>query len=497
MKSNPSGFVRKIILLSEAGVILLGVVLMWRFIQVNHIRADELLSYSHSAFFTPVQAFQNIQAGVDHSYTHAVLLSIVFKLAGAGIQAQRLLSMCFWALGGFVLFRLLRKQHVAAELALLAVVLVLFSNLGIFLATDGRFYAMLFCFALLQCSQVLSLNESSGKLSWFMFLITAFLGVLTSMLYLVFLFFLLLLILFVRLKVSQVHFPLNKLLFGLLVIAGVYFVFFRIDFFIGFLEQVYVHDVVPHMPSSEQLTTPFRWIMLPHVPFASLPADAVLFSLFFTCLMFLYRKPTKGNLMYTFSFTAVLFLVLLLVMQLLLQAVAGIPVWVPRYYAIVFFCVPVLLVLMLDRVEHKMKTLLIIFLCTGMFTRLVVEFSKVPAREKMQHHMDELAAQLKTETCVVVVEQPMHPTFEFSVYGELYIRYPLLRSKMHMVLERGPMGDDYVNLLRRLGYPLQLVTQQHLPDLHSCVILQHPADKRIFDAQSTRLLFSPIAATGD
>jgi len=258
-----------------------------------------------------------------------------------------------------------------------------------------------------------------------------------------------------------------------------------------------VYDVVPRIPGSEELTIPFRWIMVPHIPFASLHADVILFSLFFSWLMFQCRKSPVGNLLYAFSFTAVGCLVLLLVMQLLLQAIAGVPVWEPRYYAIVFFLVPVLLVLLLKRVDYKMQISLIFCLCAGLISRLVVEFNKIPAREKMQYELTELATQLSNETCVVVVEKPMQPTFEFSVYGELYIRYPLLRNKMQMVFERGPMGDEYIQLLHRLRYPVNVITKQHMPDLRSCLILQHPDDKRIFAAQSTRLLFSPIAATGD
>jgi hypothetical protein len=497
MKLPASGLWGKIILLSESCLMAFGVWLMWRFIQVNHIRADELLSYWHSAFFTPTQAFQHMQAGVDHSYTHAVLLSIAFKFFGAGIEVQRLLSLCFWAMGGAVLFRLLRKQHVATEMSLLAVAFVLFSNLGIFLATDGRFYSMLFCFAIVQCHQVLSLKEPLGKLGLMVFILTALLGVLTSMLYLVFLVFLLALLLLLRVSYSYTHIPVARLCYGLLIVAGVYFIFFRIDFFIGFLQQVYVHDVVPRMPDSEQLTIPFRWLMLPHVPFLSLQTDVVLFILFFGWLIVKYRKTQTGNVLHTFTLIAVICLGLLFVAQLVLQAFVGVPVWVPRYYAIIFFGVPVLFTLLLSKVEYTIRMALIVCLCAGMFSRLAVEYNKIPAREKMQTQIAELAAQLRNESCVVVVEQPMHPTFELSVYGELFIRYPSLRSKMHMVFERGPMGDEYVQLLQKLGYPVGVTVSQQMPDLRSCLVLRHPNDNRVFEAKSTRALFSPIPTQGD
>jgi hypothetical protein len=116
-------------------------------LQVNQVRGDEFLSFLHSdpEQFDLLQVFQNIHNGADHSYLHAGFVWMAFKLFGYQIVVQRGVSMFFWLLSGGLLYVMMRKWNWSSLQISVAIALIMFSNLGIFLATDGRFYAMVFC----------------------------------------------------------------------------------------------------------------------------------------------------------------------------------------------------------------------------------------------------------------------------------------------------------------------------------------------------------------
>ncbi len=124
-----------------------GIWIMYSMLEVNTIRGDEFLSFLHSdPDWSYSDVIRHIHGGADNSYVHAIILRFAFASFGHTIVIQRSISMVAWLLGMLFLYGVIRKSNDKGFNSFL-MVFTGFSNFGFFLATDGRFYSLLFCLA--------------------------------------------------------------------------------------------------------------------------------------------------------------------------------------------------------------------------------------------------------------------------------------------------------------------------------------------------------------
>ncbi|MES2560097.1 MAG: hypothetical protein V4590_10175 [Bacteroidota bacterium] len=444
----------------------LGCWIMCAMLEVNPIRGDEFLSYLHSdPRWTYAEIIRHIQGGADNSYVHAVILRWAFGAFGHTIVVQRAVSLVAWLVGVLLLYGVIKKNNNKGFNSFL-LVCTGFSNIGFFLATDGRFYALLFLLATASLYIYLNRLRWSILVSTVLFTIVQLLGLLTSANFIVFQF------LFAGAMMGMFLFEHNRarvldagMWVGSIVVAAtVYFSFCKIPYFHSYFLSGFFTEVPIRMEDLKTFASiPFRWLMLPHIPYGSDVADVLLFVLMAGAFAGYHRKAIVTGIKSATAksrFIGLMAIGLLvgLGVQLFLYCVNGFPLWESRYYAAVFFVVPAALLLLLSDV-FTIKILLVC--CCLWLTRLaVVEYPKIGERKETlgviaQRHV-EILSQPKP---VLFAEQMQnHQSSLFVLMGNLYIRYPETRGKLFLMSD--PTVVERAAYFKRLSdwhYPMGLV----------------------------------------
>lgn len=446
-------------------IAIFGVWIIYKMIEVNAIRGDEFLSYLHSdPRWTYSQIIQHIHGGADNSYTHAIVLRWIFGLFGHTIIVQRLLSLCFWLLGSILLLRIVKTPNNKGFNSFL-LFCVGFANFGFFLATDGRFYSILFCLAVASLYVYFKKQQWKVFTSMIVFTGIQMLGLLTSPNFIVFQ------ILFVVTHIAmmvwhdrkEAFFAIIKWEACLLLSVVLYFSFFKVPYFhTYFLHGFFTSVAFSTGDIATFVSIPFRWFMLPHFPFCSDRVDGMVFLLAVIGLTgYFAKKIVSAVRLYAqvskFFVLMAIFLLLGIGIQLVLYFLIGIPMWESRYYATVFFVLP-LAVLSLLRDVLSIKIMLLI--CCLWFMRLVaVEYPKLEARR-----MDLLKV---SELQLLVMNNPKPSLFidqlenrqssQFVAMANVYIRFPNLRDKIFLQVDStSSERTAYFKRLSDWHYPIGL-----------------------------------------
>lgn len=451
--------IRNISLLLLAVSAGLGLYAMISFSELNRIRADEFLSFLHSdpAFHSSAaEVWNNIAHGADNSYTHAVLLQQWFSASGATIITQRLLSFLFWVIGGICLWLLLNQQQKGISHKLLFWVLIQFSNMGFLLANDGRFYSMHYALVL-ALFLVILMYLRSGKskiLAAISFLVL--LNLLTTALSTVFFVLLLLALLLLTLRklVLRQHFLFLFVAFIIPLIL--YFAVFRIEnFHQHFSSWLFSKPTADALPPGEFISTPFRFFAIMNLPGTPDAVGVFITMVIAGWLWYLSKNKTKAeNPNVVFFFVNELFLLLaaLLVFQFALHVIFHWPLWPYRYYAGVFWVIPLWLYQYTDSGLSKNTALITLLLCMGICFRMLDESHKTGTRR------NQLPVAVTEKT---VFQEEFENYKSLAKMGEQYIRFPQARPYLFLGLDNNSIERNaYFNLLQQQGDDLNTIGEK-------------------------------------
>jgi len=430
--------------------VVIALAAMLAFLQVNRLRADEFLSYLHS---NPAQhknlaeIIKNIHQGADNSYLHAGLMFVVFKIFGASVIALRALSFVFFG-GGIWCIYLLIKTHQKSELQnMLTLSLIGLSNMAFMLATDGRYYAMLFFFS----ACLLYLLQHQPKKYYIIipiiigsYLTSAFTLItglwITAGLWL-------------SNKNFKTHLPWLVCFFSCTLI---YFGWFRIDSFQQhFTQWQFSPSTGDGVTWKEFLTYPFRFIAMGGF-FTSDILNSLLTIV--VLILFVYHNTSKQkntNLIYTLS----VLLLAGMTLQLLLHVILKWPLWPYRYYAPLFFVWVMSLHQFIQIKPGKLNYGLMLALVVLMGSRSVKEFKKITQRLEAQN--TEWILQEGDARLVFIETQYKYLTL--GTLGNLYIRYPSLRSSLYLGLDsNSTKRNEYIKLIQQQGNFLQTLNPNEI-----------------------------------
>lgn len=446
----------------------LGLWIIYSMLDVNTIRGDEFLSYLHSdPRWSYTEIITHIHGGADNSYVHAVVLRCFFELFGYTIVVQRAVSFLAWGLGLWVLYGII-KPHMSQTMRYVALLLIGFSNSGFFLATDGRFYSLLFCCALISLFCYLNRKKWSHRLVMCMFIVIQFAGLLTSAGFVVFQLLFLIVVIGVRVFSKNRALLVESIPWVLCVLLPVvvYFTWLKIPYY----HFYFLTGIVTEVPFSQTelktfVSIPFRWFFLPHFPLASDEVDGVLFLLLILGLIgyyrdIIFRKPNFKEEREVFVVLMAVGVLLGLMLQLLLYVVKGYPLWESRYYAAVFFVVPLALILVLK--EIKTIKMLVLIMCLWMFRMVGIEHSKIEERRNKMKEVEHLQSTIleRTKPTLFIEQLKNRQSSVFGMMGNLYVRYPATREKLFLKIDTTEQARKaYFERLSGWRYPLGTVTE--------------------------------------
>lgn len=496
-------------------ILLIGMVLLYMFsivsfLSVNHIRGDEFLSYLHShPNYTLAEVLTHIAAGADHSYTHSALLWLSFNVFGYTIVVQRALSLCCWALSAFLFMQVIKSSVLSSLWRYVITIATFFSNMGIFLATDGRFYSMLLLTALLQLWFIFTALKNNKPLNWLVLLVLQLLALFTSPLMVLFpcMLFSGLYIMYLRYREKLFLQQSIRLLLSAIITSLVYFSFFKVnDQLTHFTTKYSISSFALHLPPDPHFfELPFRWVLIPDFPFLSNTADGILFLILFVVLIVTGRKQLNSH----FQF-APLLQKMMVVLALLLLAGFGIhfslhlffsiPAWPNRYYAFVFFAFPfAILVTGIYGISEKYRLFFFLLLSVLMLNRAYQEHEKVAERKQVLNKKELDLSGLLGNTCKAVCIEKFGGNYsEFANFGEWYIRFPELRPRLYYLYT---IQDDeraaYFNTLKQMGYKEVLLisaneVHEHFQTSKPCYIITRPDDKRFSKTNYPNLIHTTV-----
>jgi hypothetical protein len=434
----------------------------------NPIRGDEFLSFLHSdpEWESLGVVMGHIYGGADNSYTHAAILYFVFSFFGYSIVVQRMVSLAFWFVGMFLVREILRKEIDNRLHVWFTSFIIAFSNFGIYLATDGRFYAILFSIA----AGMMLLYINRMQLKPFFYFILLFIiqlaGLLTSSNYMVLqILFVIALIIHARItgSIAEKHFIRLSVLATILS-TSIYFLFFRISYF----HQFFATNLFAPKPFNsglftEFISTPFRWIMMPHIPPLTDMMDVLIFIILLLLLIIAKRTQLAHAVSsLSSSFKAMGFITALLLLFMVLQLAAlfigGIPLWPARYYTPVFFIAAMFLAgTLVISADLRILALLLFAFCLRI---TFVEFPKIEVRKAEQDRLSIEELGWKHENKPIVFVETETDYSVFSVLGNMYTGNTQLKDRL--ILKYNAKDSERANYFLRLKafhYPLQFIDQ--------------------------------------
>jgi hypothetical protein len=425
-------------------------------LQVNQVRGDEFLSFLHSdpEQFDLLQVFQNIHNGADHSYLHAGFVWMAFKLFGYQIVVQRGVSMFFWLLSGGLLYVMMRKWNWSSLQISVAIALIMFSNLGIFLATDGRFYSMVMFFALWQMKFILTIQEWTTK---------HFIGLFTLQL-LSLLVSPIMLLWSVMLSAGAIlerKWQVRNLFIFITLVCSylVYYFYFRVKAFDLYFVDAYFNFTFLFRPEITLFEWPFRWLMLPDIPFLSDKVDGlVLLIAIIVMLIAFYKSKYKLELpsqvvLVSFVFAVIVFMLFLVTIFTDIQVL---PV---RYFAFAFFLIGIVYTALVFAFEKDQSFYAMLAIFTLLLLgRTVAEINKLPERYAKLRQLDtEINIEVNISRYFCECDS-VGDYSKFLMLGERYVRYPILRDNLVLIFNNNePMRAAYFNRLKSMDYKLKMV----------------------------------------
>lgn len=444
----------------------LGAWIIYAILDVNTIRGDEFLSYLHSdPRWSYPEIIAHIHGGADNSYVHAVLLRWFFEMFGHTIVVQRTVSAIGWVLGLWAVYGSVRFIE-WKKVRYVILMLIGFSNFGFFLATDGRFYSWLFCWAALSFSIYVNRYQFSKSTSLILFAVVQLLGLLTSASFLIFqLLFSLALLGVAIYKRSEVRLPESlKWLGCVLVTAIIYFTWLKIPYYHSyFFKGIFTAGSFNLNELKTFVSIPFRWLFLPHVPGASDEVDGVVFLMTVIGVLFYFRKPIFKQESVVSEREQLLGLMAIGILagmgiQLLLYAVKGYPLWEGRYYAIVFFFIPIALGVFLRNVLSN--KLIMVCACLWLTRLVMVEYPKIEIRRSVLASVNQLQQTIMAQSKPTLFLEHMDnkQSSLFGQMGNVYVRYPQTREKLFLMSDPSvPERTAYFKRLSEWHYPVGLV----------------------------------------
>lgn len=497
MHQQYNQYIKHALLLLFAGIGLLYLYTIVSFLVVNHIRGDEFLSFLHSSptAFSFTEVLGNIKNGSDHSYLHSGLLWLWFKCFGHSIEVQRSLSLLCWLLSFFLLIRILTSiiPHVLWRWLIGGI--TLFSNMGIFLATDGRFYSLVLLVSLMQLYAWFQAAKKDKPISWWLVAVMQLTALLTSPLLFFFQVFLFLGFYFMYLRYRKPIFLQQAVqgLLGMVLATLVYFLFFKINLMHEHFTTKYAlnHFSFQFPPATDFFELPFRWLLVPDFPGLSNQVDGLLFVLMILIVWLCGRSVftlhlKAAPLLQKWVLVSATFLVLGLGLHVLLYVLFAIPAWPNRYYAMVFFVLPIAAsMLMLYSVAEKYRYLMVLLISLFMLNRAYTEKEKISERKAALMNMNEQTADLRNSNCKgVFIERFASNYEEFAVFGEWYIRFPELRNRLYyLYTKQDAERSAYFENLKQSGYQevMLIAPNEVYKEFHThkpCYIMARKDDKR-------------------
>jgi hypothetical protein len=425
-------------------------------LQVNQVRGDEFLSFLHSdpEQFDLLQVLQNIHNGADHSYVHAGFVWMAFKLFGYHIVVQRSVSMFFWLLSGGLLYVMMRKWNWCNLQISLAIALILFSNLGIFLATDGRFYSMVMFFALLQLKFMLTIQEWNGKhyIGLFAFQLLSLLLSPIMLLWSVML---------TAGAILERKWTIRNLFMFITILSSylIYYFFFRVKAFDSYFTEAYINFTFLFKPEISLIEWPFRWLMLPDIPFLSDQMDALVLVIAIV-VMFVAFYKSKYKLELPSQVVSVSFVFGGIVLVLVLfMSFTDIQLWPVRYFAFAFFLIGILLAALVFVFEKNSSFYAILTIGSLLLLgRVVSEMNKLPERYAKLGLLEQ-NVMIENNTIVYFCECDSASDYsQFLMLAERYVHYPILRDELVFSYDnKEPMRAAYFNRLKAMDYKLEMI----------------------------------------
>lgn len=449
-----------------AAAALFGVYVILHFVVYNGIRGDEFLSFLHSdpEWESIGVVTSHIHSGADNSYTHAALLYIAFSFFGHSMVVQRMLSMAFWFIGMFLVRELLRKEIDNRLQVWLTTFMIGFSNFGIYLAADGRFYSILFCLA--AGMMLLYANRTQLKPVWYFafLLLIQLAGLLTSSNYMVLqgLFVLALIIQFRLIKQPDENRTVLLSISATILSSCIYFLFFKIAYFHSFfVTNLFSAKPFNGQMLNELISAPFRWIMMPHIPPLSDAIDVIVFCVLLGIMLIKRRQKLIPEFRdKSWSYKTLGIITALLLFFMLLQVVAmftlDFPLWPVRYYTSVFFIAGIILSgLVLSTTDTRVAALLLLAFCL----RLVwVEFPKIETRKAEQDQLSIEELGWKHENKPIIFIETETDYSVFSIFGNMYINNLPIKDRLRLKYnEKDTARANYFRQLEAFHYPLQFV----------------------------------------
>lgn len=424
----------------------------------NGIRGDESLSFMHSNpnLFSFGQVWSHIKQGSDHSFIHASVLQLLFDGLGYHIYVQRGFSFFTWIVFGFVLFGFANKHTGSKLAALFALILSLFSSSGFWLAADGRFYALTALAGLLHVYVFLYFNIGQ---SWQRHLLLFFIQFISLLINPI-------LGVWHVLLVTSAFFTYSMRETALYMLGAfgawlIYQMACSGNAFDGYFWAVYSIKPFIFQWDNSLLEWPFRWILVPHFPFASDWIGACFLLLLLIAIAFPIVQKFhfidffKKEFVKPFDVVVLVFL-FFTVALVLATLVGGIAVWPYRYFAFGYYVVPIWLAGFLYRQTqyHRVAQVVLLLLLCGWFLRLASEQAKVTERRRVWNEWTPA-----THTDQVVFEEKCDNNYEpFVQAGQLYVRNEHMRAHIKF---RYCVGDSlraqYFDRLSKMGYQIKFV----------------------------------------
>jgi hypothetical protein len=422
----------------------------------NPVRGDEALSFMHSDpdLFSVGDVWLHVASGADHSYLHATILHAVFRLFGYHIYVQRLLSLACWLVAAYLVYRIFAPYFKHKQALSIAGVLTLFSNLGFYLASDGRFYAITLVFALLSLQLFMNVRTFTMRQCIYIIIIQL-ISLLINPQLIIWHALLLILCFFTTSDFREVA----KAMLSVCVAAFIYALFFQISAFNVYITDTYSPELFTLRFHPSIAEWPFRWILLPDFPFVSDKVDALLTSTTFVVLVYYSVSRKQIRLTNPLSAVAIVFIsfVLLLVLAM---TFAGIRVWESRYFTFGFYIVPFFIMALFQRTltQKKFQWILFAFLVlqlnrvTGDVYETTIRKNEWKVRaQRIQTIKPDIRPLIFKESCDNIY-------YPFRVAGVVYVLNPSVRQNIdYSYCSSDTLRAAYFERLNDFGYRMKFL----------------------------------------
>lgn len=433
-----------------------GLITIIFYILYNPVRGDEALSFMHSdpGLFSPAEVWMHISSGADHSYLHTLLLNVIFRVFGYHIYVQRIFSFACWLLAAYLLYRVFAHHYRQKQAFAVAGVFALFSNLGMFLASDGRFYALTWVCALLSLSVFFNARSFTMR-QCIIIVIVQLMSLLVNPQLIIWHGLLLTMCFFTTTDFREVA----KAMLSVCTAAFIYALFFQISAFDTYIADTYSPELFTFRYNPSIVEWPFRWILLPDFPGVGDKADALL-----TCaavLVFVYFALSRKQIRLTnpFSHLAILFISFVLLLALAITF-AGIRVWETRYFTFGFYIVPFFSVALFPRAFVQKKYQWVLFaLLFFQLNRVASDAYESVGRKNHWNVREQLIQSLKPGNRPLLFIEKCDSIYSpFRLAGMVYVLNADIRPHLnYCYCSSDTLRAAYFERLNSFGYRMRFI----------------------------------------